>query len=69
MKALGNPPPNSIKFFAALEVLEQARDRARLARVTNALNQHWQKKTAAKKIAPTEGLVIESITGELLDRN
>jgi hypothetical protein len=49
LKPLGNPQPNSVKFFAALEVLEQARDRAWLARVTNALNQHWQKKNAAKK--------------------
>ena len=28
LKPLGNPPPNSVKFFAALEVLELAKDRA-----------------------------------------
>ena len=49
LKPLGNPPPNSVKYFAALEVLEQAKDRAWLAKVTNTLNQHWQKKNAAKK--------------------
>ena len=49
LKPLGNPPPNSVKFFAAAEVVEQAKDRAWLAKVTNALNQHWQKKTAAKR--------------------
>ena len=49
LKPLGNPPPNSVKFFSASEVLEQAKDRAWLAKVTNALNQHWQKKNAAKK--------------------
>ena len=49
LKPLGNPPPNSVKYFAALEVLEQAKDRTWLAKVTNALNQHWQKKNAAKK--------------------
>jgi hypothetical protein len=49
LKPLGNPPPNSVKFFAALELLEQVKDRAWLTKVTNALNQHWQKKNAAKK--------------------
>lgn len=49
LKPLGNPPPNSVKFFAATEVLEQAKDRAWLAKVTNALNQHWQNKNAAKR--------------------
>jgi hypothetical protein len=49
LKPLGNPPPNSVKFFAALELLEQVKDRAWLAKVTNALNQHWQRKNSAKK--------------------
>lgn len=49
LKPLGNPPANSVKFFAALEVLEQAQDRAWLGKMTNALNQHWQKKNAAKR--------------------
>ena len=38
----GNPQPNSVKFLAASEVLEQAKDQTWLAKVTNALNQHWQ---------------------------
>ncbi len=49
LKPLGNPPPNGIKFFATLEVLEQAKDRAWLARVTSTVNQHWQKKNARSK--------------------
>lgn len=49
LKPLGNAPPNSVKFFCASEVLEQSKDRSWLARMTNALNQHWQKKNAAKK--------------------
>lgn len=49
LKPLGNPPPNSVKFFAATEVLDQAKDRTWLAKVTNALNQHWQNKNAAKR--------------------
>ena len=49
LKPLGNPPPNSVKFFAASELLELVKDRAWLAKVTNALNQHWQRRNAAKK--------------------
>jgi hypothetical protein len=49
LKALGNPPANCVKFYCSLEVLEQAKDRSWLAKVTNALNQHWQRKNAIKK--------------------
>ena len=50
LKPLGNPPPNSVKFFATLELLELAKDRAWLAKITNALNQHWQHKNIRKRI-------------------
>jgi hypothetical protein len=56
LKPLGNPPPNSVKFYAASELLELVKDRAWLAKVTNALNQHWQKKNAAKKNLLADGL-------------
>jgi hypothetical protein len=49
VKPLGNPAPNSVKYFAASELLEQVKDRAWLARVTNALNQHWQVRNGARK--------------------
>jgi hypothetical protein len=49
LKPLGNPLPNSVKYFGALELVEQVQDRTWLAKVTNALNQHWQKRSAAKK--------------------
>jgi hypothetical protein len=49
LKPLGNPPANSVKYFATLELLEQIKDRTWLAKVTNALNQYWQRKNAAKK--------------------
>ena len=52
LKPLGNPPLHSVKYFAAPELLEQVQDRAWLAKVTNALNQHWQKRNAAKKNCP-----------------
>jgi hypothetical protein len=65
LKPLGNPPPNSVKYFSAIEVLEQAKDRTWLAKVTNALNQHWQRKNAGKRkpvgrgpVDPTAGAVV-----------
>ena len=62
LKPLGNPPPNSVKFFAMHEVMEQAKDRTWLAKVTNALNQHWQKKNAGKR-KPVGRLLVESADG------
>jgi hypothetical protein len=56
LRPLGNPPPNSVKYFATLEVMEQANDRTWLAKVTSALNQHWQNKNAAKRKQRTDGL-------------
>jgi hypothetical protein len=50
LKPLGNPPQNSVKFFAASEVLEQAKDRTWLGKMTNTLNQHWQRKNKAKRV-------------------
>jgi hypothetical protein len=55
LKPLGNPLPNSVKYFAASELLEQMKDRTWLAKVTNALNQHWQKKNAANKNGSPDG--------------
>ena len=55
LKPLGNPPPNSVGFFAAPEMLEQTKDLTWLAKVANPLNQHWQKKNATKKYLPPNG--------------
>jgi hypothetical protein len=49
LKPLGNPPPNGIKFFATVDVLELAKDRSWLAKVTNSINQHWHNKNARQK--------------------
>src|ERR1039457_5820179 len=49
LQPLGNPPPISVKYFAALELLEQVQDRTWLAKVTNTLNQHCHKRNAAKR--------------------
>ena len=56
LRPLGNPPPNSVKYFATLELMEQAKDRTWLARATSALNQHWQNKNAAKRKQRVAGL-------------
>jgi hypothetical protein len=52
LKPLGTPAANGIKFFAASELLELVKDRAWLVKVTNAVNQHWQKNNASKKNPP-----------------
>lgn len=44
LKPLGNAPQNSIKYFAASDVLQVLQDRTWLAKVTNAITQHWQQK-------------------------
>ena len=49
LKPLGNPPPNSVKYFATVEVLEFVKDRSRLAKVTNAVSLHWKQKNLHKK--------------------
>ena len=60
LKPLGNPPPNSVKFFATMEVQEQAKDRTWLAKVTNALNQHWKDRNAARQKCPVASSFIQT---------
>jgi hypothetical protein len=55
LKPLGNPQKNGIKFFATAELLELAEDKAWLVKVTNAVNQHWQKNNASKKSNSANG--------------
>lgn len=49
LKPLGNPPSSGIKFFAAAEILEHAKDRAWLAKGTNAIHWHWRTKNGRRK--------------------
>jgi hypothetical protein len=58
LKPLGSLPPNSVKYFATLELLELAKDRTWLAKVPNTLNQRWQKKKCRKKNRPLYGSPI-----------
>lgn len=56
LKPLGNPPPNGIKFFATAEVLDLSKDRSWLAKATNTVCQHWQKKNSRKRVETDFGL-------------
>lgn len=49
LKPLGNPQPNSVKYFATLDVLELMQDRTWLAKITNAVSQHWKQKNLHKR--------------------
>jgi hypothetical protein len=55
LKPLGNPAQNSVKFFSTADVLELAKDRSWLAKLTNTINQHWQKKNSRKSRQPLAG--------------
>ncbi len=41
-KPLGNPPPNGIKFFATVNLVEHSKDRSWLTRMTVAITNHWK---------------------------
>ena len=57
VKPLGNPPVNGIKMVSADELLESVKDRSWLARVTNTIHLHWQRKNARRQ---GKGVVQES---------
>lgn len=46
LKPLGNPSQNGTKYFATADLLEIAKDRAWLAKMTTAINTHWQKQNS-----------------------
>jgi hypothetical protein len=48
LKPLGDPMPNSDKYYARARVLERLDDEEWLSLATAALNQHWQKKNLRK---------------------
>ena len=58
LKPLGNPQPNCVKYFAAAEVLEFAKDRSWLAKVTNAVSHHWMQKNQRKGVHQRRGVEI-----------
>ena len=48
---LGHPPPNAMKYFTPLEVLELAGAREKMGQICDALYEHWREKNAAKASA------------------
>lgn len=58
LKPLGNPSPNSTKYFATADVLELTKDRAWLVKVTNTISQHWQHQNARKKDPAVNGHLV-----------
>lgn len=49
LKPLGNPSANGAKYFATADLLEIARNRSWLVKMTTAIHTHWQKQNAAKR--------------------
>jgi hypothetical protein len=49
LKPLGNPAQNGAKYFATADVLETAKNRSWLIKVTNPISQRWQHQNARKK--------------------
>ncbi|MGI8604681.1 MAG: hypothetical protein ACR2OZ_17045 [Verrucomicrobiales bacterium] len=49
LQPLGHPPPNAVKYFATLELMDLAGDRKWLSRMCDALYEYWAKKNAAAK--------------------
>ena len=48
LKPVGKPPPNAMKYFATVQIMELAGEIAQLSRIRNAVYEHWQHKNAAK---------------------
>ena len=51
LKPLGNPPPNGIKFFATIELVELTKDRDWLTKATTAIHRYWREQNTRKKRA------------------
>jgi hypothetical protein len=56
LKPLGNPPANGIKFFAAVDVLENSKDRQWLVRMSATIYQHWHAKNVRQRQASVQSL-------------
>jgi hypothetical protein len=48
LKPLGNPSANGTKYFATGDLLETAKDRAWLVKMTTTITTHWQKQNSKK---------------------
>jgi hypothetical protein len=61
LKPLGNPAQNGAKFFATADVLETAKDRSWLVKVTHVISQHWQRQNARRKFTHTNELYADEL--------
>ena len=59
LKPLGNPSANGTKYFATADLLETAKDRSWLVKMTTAINSHWQNRNARKRSVPMDGHAAE----------
>jgi len=62
-KPLGNPAQNGAKFFCTADILEMVKDRSWLTKVTNTINQHWQRQNA-RKTSPVSAAVVNASFGK-----
>jgi hypothetical protein len=53
-----NPAQNGAKFFCTADILETLKDRSWLIKVTNTINQHWQRQNARKKAVAVNGYAV-----------
>jgi hypothetical protein len=49
LKPLGNPVQNSVKYFAAVQILSAARDPEWLDKATKVISRYWHEKNERKK--------------------
>ena len=71
LKPLGNPPPNGFKFFATMDILELAKDKPWLIKVSNTIYNHWRSKNATKKdrfpVVPRNGVPCLPVPDEAIN--
>jgi hypothetical protein len=48
LEPLGDPTPNAVKYFAAIQILELAGEPAKLGKIRNALYDYWHSKNGGK---------------------
>ena len=59
LKPLGNPSANGTKYFATADLLEIAKDRAWLVKMTTTINHHWQRQNASKRTLAPNNITTE----------
>jgi hypothetical protein len=58
LKPLGHPPSNGVKYFAAASLAQLRDDLQWLARASDAIVRHWQRKNAAKSKRRTDAATL-----------